>query len=116
MMRTRIACLIALPVLCFGFVANSIAQDSKPTLPDSWLKSFNWRSIGPAVMGGRITDVAVYEADPTIFWISSDSGGLLKTTNAGITFEHQSDHEATDSIGAIAVAQIDSNIHWVGAG
>ncbi len=121
-MRTRIAYIIALLVLSIGFAANLAAQDTKkeqkvkPTLPDSWVKNLNWRSIGPAVMGGRITDVAVYEADPTIFWVSSASGGLLKTTNAGITFEHQFDHEATVSIGAIAVAQSDSNIVWVGTG
>ena len=115
-MRTRITYLIALLVLCFGVVANIKAQNAKPTLPDSWIKSFKWRSIGPAVMGGRITDVAVYEADPTIFWVSSASGGLLKTTNAGITFEHQFGNQATVSIGAIAVAQSDSNIVWVGTG
>ena len=87
-----------------------------PTLPTSWVEKFNWRSIGPAVMGGRITDIAVYEADPTTYWVASASGGLLKTTNAGITFEHQFDHEATVSIGAVAVAQSDSNIVWVGTG
>ena len=86
------------------------------TLPTSWVEKFNWRSIGPAVMGGRITDIAVYEADPTTYWVASASGGLLKTTNAGITFEHQFDHEATVSIGAVAVAQSDPNIVWVGTG
>ncbi len=87
-----------------------------PTLPTSWVEKFNWRSIGPAVMGGRITDIAVYEADPTTYWVASASGGLLKTINAGITFEHQFDHEATVSIGAVAVAQSDPNIVWVGTG
>ncbi|GIW92795.1 MAG: hypothetical protein KatS3mg110_0836 [Pirellulaceae bacterium] len=85
-------------------------------LPDSWLKWIQWRSIGPANMGGRIVDLAVCESDPSTFWVATASGGLLKTTNNGITFEHQFDHEATVSIGAVAVAPSDPNIVWVGTG
>src|SRR5689334_23384321 len=72
--------------------------------PD-WLKALTWRSIGPANMGGRITGLAVYEADPTTYWVATASGGLLKTVNNGITFEHQFDHEATVSIGDVCAAQ-----------
>lgn len=86
------------------------------TLPEPYVKQFNWRCIGPASMGGRITGFAVYEKDPCIFWIATASGGLLKTTNNGVTFEHQFDHEATVSIGAIAVAPSDPKIVWVGTG
>src|SRR5579885_3160765 len=81
-----------------------------------WLKSLTWRSIGPANMGGRITALAVYEADPTTYWIATASGGLLKTTNNGVTFEHQFDHEATVSLGDVCVAPSDKNIVWVGTG
>ena len=41
---------------------------------------------------------------------------MLKTTNNGITFEHQFDHEATVSIGDVCVAPSDDNIVWVGTG
>ncbi|MFH1746842.1 MAG: hypothetical protein ABIG44_07325, partial [Planctomycetota bacterium] len=88
----------------------------KPTLPKEWVDKFRWRCIGPANMGGRITDIAVYEADTSTWWIATASGGLLKTDNNGITFEHQFDHESTVSIGAVAVAQSDRNIVWVGTG
>src|SRR5262245_47112853 len=85
-------------------------------LDSQWLKSLNWRSIGPANMGGRITDIAVAGNDSSMWWIATASGGLLKTINNGTTFEHQFDHEATVSIGAVAVAPSDSNIVWVGTG
>jgi photosystem II stability/assembly factor-like uncharacterized protein/uncharacterized FlaG/YvyC family protein len=85
-------------------------------IPAEWAKQLNWRSIGPAAMGGRIVDLAVYEADPCVFWVATASGGLLKTDNNGVTFEHQFDHEATVSIGAVAVAQSDKSIVWVGTG
>ena len=86
------------------------------TIPADWIKSFSWRCIGPANMGGRITAISVFEADPTTYWIATASGGLLKTVNNGITFEHQFDHEATVSIGDVCVAPSDRNIVWVGTG
>lgn len=86
------------------------------TLPDAWMEQFEWRSIGPACMGGRTVDIAVYEADPNIWWIATASGGLLKTENNGITFTHQFEHENTVSIGDVAVAPSDPKILWVGTG
>lgn len=86
------------------------------TLPESYVKQLAWRSIGPACMAGRVTAIAVYEADPTTFWYATASGGLLKTTNNGVTFEHQFDKEATVSIGDVQVAQSNKDIVWVGTG
>ena len=80
------------------------------------MSALQWRCIGPATMGGRITAIAVFEADPTTYWVATASGGLLKTTNNGTTFEHQFDHEATVSIGDVCVAPSDKNVVWVGTG
>src|SRR5947209_4619994 len=86
------------------------------TLPDAWVKTLAWRCVGPANMAGRITAISVYEADPSMYWVATASGGLLKTTNNGTTFEHQFDKEATVSIGDVCVAQSNPNIVWVGTG
>src|SRR6266542_3356362 len=94
--------------------AEKTAPDA--TLPEAWVKSLNWRSIGPANMGGRITAISVFEPDPCIYWVATASGGLLKTINNGVTFEHQFDREATVSIGDICVAPSNPNIVWVGTG
>ena len=80
------------------------------------IKSLNWRSIGPANMGGRVTSIAVAKNDPSLWWIATGGGGLLKTENNGVTFEHQFDHEATVAVGAVAVAPSESKIVWVGTG
>ncbi|MBM4000143.1 MAG: PDZ domain-containing protein [Planctomycetes bacterium] len=85
-------------------------------LSENWTRAIQWRPIGPANMGGRITDISVFPGDSSLFWVATASGGLLKTTNNGITFEHQFDREATVSIGAVAVAPSDPNIVWVGTG
>ena len=95
-----------------------VPAPAKPSagLPADWVQALHWRCIGPAAMGGRITDLAVYEADPTTFWVATASGGLLKTVNNGTTFEHQFDREGTVSIGAVAVAPSDRNVVWIGTG
>jgi photosystem II stability/assembly factor-like uncharacterized protein len=87
------------------------------TLLATWVEAaVRWRNIGPANMSGRITALSVYEKDPSQWWASSASGGLLKTTDNGVTFEFQFDHETVVSIGDVQVAQSDPNIVWVGTG
>jgi photosystem II stability/assembly factor-like uncharacterized protein len=92
------------------------APPSSEALPAEWVKALNWRCIGPANMGGRITAFAVYEADPSVWWVATASGGLLKTVNNGVTFQHQFDHEATVSIGDVCVAPSNKDVVWVGTG
>ncbi len=88
----------------------------EPALPPAWTTALHWRCIGPASMGGRIVAFSVFEADPSTFWVATASGGLLKTTNNGVTFEHQFDREATVSVGDVCVAPSDRNVVWVGTG
>ena len=97
-------------------VANAVPGVPDGTIPEELLKPFAWRCIGPANMGGRVTAMAVNEADPMMYWIGLGGGGLLKTVNNGTTFENQFDKETTCSIGDVAVAPSDPNIVWVGTG
>ncbi|MGC6487114.1 MAG: VPS10 domain-containing protein [Planctomycetota bacterium] len=85
-------------------------------LPEAWAEDLHWRSIGPSTMGGRIISLAVYEAEPSTWWAATASGGLLKTTNNGTTFEHQFDQESVVSIGHVAVSQSNKDVVWVGTG
>ncbi|MCL4219733.1 MAG: PDZ domain-containing protein [Phycisphaerales bacterium] len=104
---------IGLAVLLAGLAS---AQEVQPSLNPDWVTSFDWRLIGPANMGGRIVDLAVYEPNPNIFYVATASGGLLKTVNNGTTFEHQFDRQSTVSIGDVAVAATSPDIVWVGTG
>ncbi|HMP78219.1 MAG TPA: PDZ domain-containing protein, partial [Pirellulaceae bacterium] len=111
--------------LCVATVVGSILAISgglaalgqeAPSLPEGWTSQLRWRAIGPANMSGRITAIAVYEKDPYTWWAATASGGLIKTTNNGMTFVHQFDDQPTVSIGDVQVAQSDANIVWVGTG
>ncbi len=85
-------------------------------IPTDVSSQFKWRNIGPANMGGRITALAVNEADPTNYWVATASGGLLKTVNNGTTFEHQFDTQTTVSIGDVAVSASNPQILYLGTG
>jgi S1-C subfamily serine protease/photosystem II stability/assembly factor-like uncharacterized protein len=92
------------------------AASPEGAIPAQWVSALNWRSIGPATMGGRITAISVFPSDPSTYWVATASGGLLKTENNGITFVHQFDKERTVSIGDVCVAPSDKNVVWVGTG
>jgi photosystem II stability/assembly factor-like uncharacterized protein len=80
------------------------------------LSALQWRNIGPAVMGGRVSDLAVVEADPAIFYVGTATGGLWKTTSNGAAWEPVFDDQATSSIGAVTISQTNPNLVWVGTG
>jgi photosystem II stability/assembly factor-like uncharacterized protein len=86
------------------------------TLPDSWVQHLDWRNIGPANMGGRITSVAVHPTDPATYWIGSAGGGILHTSNRGVTYYYQFTSESTSSIGALCVAPSNPEVIWAGTG
>jgi photosystem II stability/assembly factor-like uncharacterized protein len=78
--------------------------------------SLHFRPLGPASMSGRISDIAAYEANPAIFYVGTAHGGVWKTVNNGTTFEAQMQDRGLMSIGAIAVAQNNPDLVWVGTG
>jgi photosystem II stability/assembly factor-like uncharacterized protein len=80
------------------------------------LDVFVARPLGPATTGGRVVDVAVVEGRPATMYVASASGGLWKTVNNGTTWTAVFDHEATVSLGAVAVAPSNPEVVWVGTG
>lgn len=97
-------------------VAGFSAQLTGQSVDRSMLNGLTFRAIGPAIMGGRVTDVAGVPGDPSTFYFAHASGGLFKTSNAGTTFEPIFDDVGVPSIGAIAIAPSDPNVIYVGTG
>ena len=44
------------------------------------------RAIGPALMSGRIADIAVHPDNPHVWYVAVGSGNVFKTVNAGTTW------------------------------
>lgn len=80
------------------------------------IKNMKWRPIGPANMGGRVTDIAGIPGDPATFYVAGADGGLFKTTNGGTTFTALFTDQKAYSVGAIAVAPSDKEVVWLGSG
>src|SRR5262245_26450486 len=78
--------------------------------------ALHFRPIGPASMSGRIAALAVYEANPSVYYVGTAHGGVWKTTNAGTTFEAQFQDVSLMSIGDVTVSQSNPDLLWVGTG
>src|SRR5438034_9136752 len=77
-------------------------------------RSLSWRPVGPANMGGRISEIALVPGKPAQFFVATGTGGLFKTQNGGTTFQPIFDDQPTLSIGSVAVAPADPVIGYVG--
>jgi photosystem II stability/assembly factor-like uncharacterized protein len=91
----------------------STTADSGSVILPSGLKA---RAIGPAVMGGRVSSIALDPADPWTFYVGLGTGGIMKSSDNGSTFEAIFEHEAVAAIGDIAVAPSNPKIIYVGTG
>ncbi|TPV93175.1 MAG: glycosyl hydrolase [Myxococcales bacterium FL481] len=74
------------------------------------------RSIGPALMSGRIADIAVPPGDPNVWYVAVGSGGVWKTENAGTTWQSMFDGQASYSVGCVTVDPSNPHVVWVGTG
>ncbi|MCA1620765.1 MAG: hypothetical protein LC795_15950 [Acidobacteria bacterium] len=75
-----------------------------------------WRSIGPANMGGRVADVEGVAGRPEVVYVATASGGLFKTTNGGVRWTPLFERQGTISIGDIALEPGNPDVIWLGAG
>jgi photosystem II stability/assembly factor-like uncharacterized protein len=95
----------------------AVAKDEKIKPPvEQALERLEWRSIGPANMGGRTADVEGVAGNANIVYVATASGGLWKTVNAGVTWKPIFERQGTFSIGDIALAPSNPDVIWVGTG
>lgn len=79
-------------------------------------QALRWRCISP-YRGGRVTAVTGVAQKPLVFYMGATGGGVWKSEDAGLTWVNISDgFFKTGSVGAIAVAESDPNIIYVGMG
>jgi photosystem II stability/assembly factor-like uncharacterized protein len=103
-------------LLSIVVIAGSVMTAYTQNLNEAMLKALQFRSIGPAVQGGRIDDLAVVENKPSIMYVGSAAGGVWKTVNNGTTWQPVFDNENVSSIGDIAISPTNPEIVWVGTG
>src|SRR5206468_10379369 len=105
-------------VWSFPVDATRGSQTAEPAseLDPAILKAFQWRSIGPA-RGGRSITIAGVKGQPKIGYFGATGGGLWKTTDGGETWAPITDGQiASSSVGALAVAESNPNVIFIGMG
>jgi hypothetical protein len=93
------------------------AQSANPAVSVAHqFDKLHFRSIGPAIMSGRISDFAVYEKNPAIWYVATAHGGVWKTTSNGAILTPLWEDKGLMSIGDVTVSQSNPDVVWVGTG
>lgn len=75
-----------------------------------------WEAVGPTNVGGRISDIEMYDDDYNTMFVGTATGGVFKTTDRGDTWIPIFDEASSLSIGDLALAPSDKNTIYVGTG
>ena len=94
---------------------SAAPEQAKREEEDPLFKGLAWRLVGP-FRGGRVLAVSGVVGEPNTYYFGGVGGGVWKTTDGGITWMPMSDKEKFSSVGAIAVAESDPNVVYVGTG
>lgn len=107
-----------LPLLLFLAIGQPGQTQVKKDSTDynALFKPVKWRNIGP-FRGGRSNCGTGVKGNPLVYYMGTTGGGLWKTDDMGITWRNISDgFFTTSSVGAVAVAESDVNVVYVGMG
>ncbi|MEQ9063086.1 MAG: glycosyl hydrolase [Vicingaceae bacterium] len=126
-MKKAILSFLSLAIVVLSAIAQEIPSVSKAedrlkgyekrqaiSLPHV-LQNVEFTSIGPTIMGGRVTDIEVNPVNANEYYIAYASGGLWHTINNGQSYRPLFDSQMVMSIGDIAVDWEGGSI-WLGSG
>ncbi len=114
--RVLVSALVLALMLPNSTVAQEAEEDKPPELNSGLVSGLKLRNIGPALMSGRIVEIAVDPVTRSTWYLAVASGGVWKTTNAGVTWEPIFDKHGSYSIGTVAIDPNDHLTVWVGTG
>ncbi|HHS12418.1 MAG TPA: glycosyl hydrolase [bacterium] len=100
--------------LC-GFIAMAAAQQPAVKIDSNTFGEIKARSIGPAVMSGRVTDIDVVLKDINILYVGAANGGVWKSIDGGNQFKPVFDDHIMP-IGCLTIDQNHPDTVWVGTG
>jgi photosystem II stability/assembly factor-like uncharacterized protein len=95
---------------------NEPNEPNKPKLNSDLLAGIPLRSIGPALMSGRIADLAIDPERPNTWYVAAGSGNLWKTVNAGTTWQPIFENYGSYSLGCVTIDPSNRHTLWVGTG
>ena len=106
----------ASPALAQGSHFDYVEREANVVVSPKLLENIEFRSLNFS-RGGRSTAVTGVPSQPLVYYMGAAGGGVWKTIDAGDHWENVSDgFFGVGSIGAIAVADSDPNVIYVGTG
>ncbi len=114
-MLKRIFAVISI-ILILSSLINAEENDKKEKLNSGNLRGLSFRSVGPALTSGRISDIAVNPQKSWEYYVAVASGGIWKTTNDGTTFQPVFDSQGSYSIGCLTIDPENPYVIWAGTG
>ena len=111
--RSLVCRLTAALICALVLIPSGHAQQAARPGTDAY-RQLRWRFIGPE--GNRFSAAAGIPGDPSTYYVGAASGGIYKTTDAGVHWQPIFDDQPVASIGSLAVATSDPNVVWAGTG
>lgn len=100
----------------FSTVSYGQIKNESKDISSSDISTLKFRSVGPALMSGRIADIAVNPNNFSEYYLGVASGGVWKTSNSGTTFKPVFDNQGSYSIGCVTIDPNNTQTVWVGTG
>jgi photosystem II stability/assembly factor-like uncharacterized protein len=101
---------------CVAAVAAVAALAGQSELDSNALRGLQFRTIGPSLTTGRLSDVAIDARNPSVWYVAASAGNLWKTENRGNTWTPVFEDYGSYSLGAVTIDPRDSNVVWLGTG
>jgi photosystem II stability/assembly factor-like uncharacterized protein len=99
-----------------AMAATAFGQGGANRFTPETFKNFEFRSIGPSLTTGRLSDIAIDPKNSNVWYVAASAGNLWKTENRGNTWAPIFDAYGSYSLGAVVVDPKNSNIVWLGTG
>ena len=115
-MKSMIKPLAVFTLSITAFLFSPLTPAYEESSGGSGMGGLEWRMVGP-YRGGRATTATGVRGKPNLYYMGATGGGVWKTENAGASWENLSDGDfEVGTIGAVAVAESDHNVIYVGTG
>ncbi len=105
-------CLLGLPE---WLPAQKNKAPTNQSYDEALYEGMRWRLVGP-FRGGRAGTATGVAGQPNRYYLGTAGGGVWQSTDGGNTWSCISDGYFGGSIGAVAVAESDPNVIYVGEG
>lgn len=115
-MKKHLKALLALGLPFATVSTPPVLAAANDSAIEAVVDALELRAIGPAMMGGRVADIAIHPERPSTWFVAAGSGGVWKTDNAGITFSPVFDDQVSYSIGEVTIDPSNPDVIWVGTG